>query len=53
MLLTCVQGIATAPIIFALQEEPEMVNLIERKFGQKDDDRLVQLKTILLSLCKQ
>jgi len=34
------EGIATAPIIFALQEEPEMVNLIDRKFGQMGDDRL-------------
>lgn len=36
------QGIATAPILFALEEEPQLLDLIERKFSEEGDKLLVR-----------
>ena len=41
------QGITTAPILFALQEEPLMQTLISRKFSEEGDSRMVKLNQSL------
>lgn len=42
------QGITTAPILFALQEEPFMQTLINRKFSEEGDSRMVKLAQSLI-----
>jgi geranylgeranyl pyrophosphate synthase len=45
------QGIVTAPILFALNEHPQMYDLIKRKFRKADDINLVILSSLPWILC--
>ena len=46
MLLThvCLQGLATAPVLFACREHPSLLNLVDRKFKAPGDVEEVRPK---------
>lgn len=49
-LIIIVQGIVTAPILFAMEEFPEMRELIERGFSNTEDiDTVSMISFILVS----